>query len=118
MQEQGASISRYPNVILLIMILSWDVYEIKSSGAVLHGVKLRGRIRKFTIEKNISCIAENASDEENVVRFALLASSDPKQIIDFIKDLIPDAVITRCLEDIANPVLSKLKVNDSTRYEI
>jgi hypothetical protein len=61
-----------------IMVLSWDFYEIRSSGALLHGVKLRGRIRKFTIENDISCLMENAVDEENVVRFALLTNSDPK----------------------------------------
>ena len=61
---------------------------------------------------------ENASDEENVVRFALLANSDPKQIVDFVKSLIPEAVITESLKNIPNPVLSKLKVNDHSRYDI
>ncbi len=100
------------------MILSWDFYEIRSSGAALHGIKLRGRIRKFTLENDISCLMENATDEENVVRFALLANSDPKPIVDFVKGLIQDVVITESLKNIPNPVLSKLKVNDSTRYEI
>lgn len=100
------------------MILSWDFYEIRSSGAALHGIKLRGRIRKFTIASDISCLMENAADEENVVRFALLANSDPKQIVDFVNSLIHEAVITESLKNIPNPVLSKLKVNDPTRYEI
>ncbi len=100
------------------MILSWDFYEIRSRGAALHGVKLRGRIRKFTIENDISCLMENASDEENVVRFALLANSDPKPLADFVKSLIPEAAVTESLKNIPNPVLSKLKVNDSTRYKI
>ncbi len=100
------------------MILSWDFYEIRSSGAALHGIKLRGKIRKFTIENDISCLMENAADEENVVRFALLSNSDPKQIIDFVKNVIPEAVITESLKNIPNPVLSKLKVNDLTRYDI
>ncbi len=100
------------------MILFWDFYEIRSSGAVLHGIKLRGKIRKFSIENEISCLMENASDEENVVRFALLANSDSKQITDFVKSLVPEAVITESLKNIPNPVLSKLKVNDPTRYEL
>jgi len=82
----------------------------------LNGIKLRGRIRKFTIENNIACLVENASDEENVVRFALLADSDPEQIVDFVKNLVPQVEIVESLKKIPNPVLSKLKVNDLTRY--
>lgn len=100
------------------MILSWDFYEIRSAGAALHGVKLRGRIRKFTIEKKITCLMENASDEENVVRFALIATANPEMILEFITSIVPDAVITESLKDVQNPVLSKLKINDSTLYSI
>ncbi|MBC7981683.1 hypothetical protein H7X65_01250 [Candidatus Parcubacteria bacterium] len=99
------------------MIISWDFYEIRSTGTALHGVKLRGTIRKFTIENEISCLMENATDEENVVRFALIADTDPAQIIDFVKKTMPEAVITESLKNIPNPVLSKLRVNDTTRYE-
>ena len=53
------------------MTILWDIYEIQSNADALHGVMLRGRIRKFTIENNITCLAENASDKENTVRFAL-----------------------------------------------
>jgi hypothetical protein len=100
------------------MILSWDFYEIRSPETPLHGIKLRGRIRKFTIEREITCLMENASDEDNVVRFALLANSDPKIILEFIKSLVPEAVISESLKAIQNPVLSKLKVNDLDRYEV
>lgn len=100
------------------MLISWDFYEIRSSDTPLHGVKLRGRIRKFTIDNDISCIMENASDEENVVRFALLANSDQTPISDFIKKVVPTAVVTESLKNIQNPVLSKLLVNDPTRYEL
>ncbi len=100
------------------MILIWDFYEIRSNGLALHGIKLRGRIRKFAIENEITCLTENASDEENVVRFALLANSDPKIVLDFIKSLVPEVAISESLKNIPNPVLSKLKVNDPTRYEI
>ena len=100
------------------MLLSWDIYEIRSDTTPLQGVKLRGKIRKFTIEKGITCLTENAFDEENVVRFALLTDTNPNQISEFINKLLPEAVITESLKNIPNPVLSKLKVNDSTRYEL
>ena len=100
------------------MLLNWDLYEIRSTITKLHGIKLRGQIRKFAIEKDITCLVENASDEDNVVRFVLLANSDSKPVFEFIKNLIPDANITESFKNIPNPVLSKLKVNDSARYEI
>ena len=99
------------------MIHSWDIYEIRCDCAELHGVKLRGRIRKFTIDEGISCLVENASDEMNVVRFAVLAKTETQVIEDFIKTLVPKVEITSVLKDILNPVLSKLKVNDLSRYE-
>ncbi len=100
------------------MILSWDFYEIRSTDTPLHGIKLRGRIRKFTIENDISCLVENAEDEENVVRFALLAGADFNKINDFVETLVSGASITESLKNIPNPVLSKRKVNDHSRYEI
>jgi hypothetical protein len=100
------------------MILSWDFYEIRSPKVVLHGIKLRGRIIKFTIENEITCLMENASDEENVVRFALLTEEDPKSVFEFIKLLVPEVIISESLKNVPNPVLSNLKVNDPSRYEI
>lgn len=99
-------------------ILTWDIYEIRCDCATLHGVKLRGRIRKFAIENDLSCLVENASDEENVVRFALLTDTDSMPISDFVKTLVPEAAISESLKAVPNPVLSKIKVNDPTRYEI
>ncbi len=98
------------------MLLSWDFYEIRSKTVPLHGIKLRGSIRKFTIENEITCLMENASDEDNVVRFALLSFTDSKKIKDFIQNLVPEATIEESLKNVPNPVLSKLKVNDETRY--
>lgn len=99
------------------MILHWDIYEIRCDCAELHGVKLRGRVRKFTIDKEISCLVENASDEKNVVRFALQAGAEVQVVENFIRTLVPEVEIVKVLRNIPNPVLSKLKVNDSTRYE-
>lgn len=100
------------------MILHWDVYEIRCSEEALHGVKLRGRIRKFTIENEVTCLMENASDEHNAVRFALVTGCDPKRVSDFVKALLPESDVTGVLKNVPNPVLSKLKVNDLSRYEI
>jgi hypothetical protein len=100
------------------MILYWDIYEIRSDTTPLQDIKLRGKIRKFTMEKEITCLTENASDEKNVVRFALLTNIDPRAVSEFIKNLLPKAEITESFKNISNPVLSKLKVNDSTRYEL
>lgn len=99
------------------MMLNWDLYEIRCDCETLHGVKLRGRIRKFTIENKITCLVENASDEENVVRFALITGSDLSPVSDFITSILSEALITEVLKNVPNPVLSKLKVNDSSRYE-
>ena len=95
------------------MKLLWNIYT-----DTLHGVMLRGRIRKFTIENNITCLSENASDKENTVRFALLESADPSKIIQFISKLMPGAAVNLVLESVENPVLSKLKVNDISRYSL
>lgn len=100
------------------MKLLWNIYEIESNAETLHGVMFRGRIRKFTIENNITCLAENASDKENTVRFALLKNVDPTVTIEFIKKLMPEVIVNLVLESVENPVLSKLKVNDISRYSL
>lgn len=100
------------------MVLLWDIYEIRCGQETLHGVKLRGRIRKFTIENEITCLVENAHDEQNVVRFGVLAGSDSRLISKFVTDLLPKVIVTDSLKNVPNPVLSKLKVNDLARYEI
>lgn len=100
------------------MPLTWDIYEIRCDCAELHGVKLRGRIRKFALEQGITCLMENAADEENVVRFALLADTNPEPVSTFVTTLVREATVKEVLKAVPNPVLSKLKVNDLSRYEI
>jgi len=100
------------------MILFWDLYEIRCNHEMLHGVKLRGRIRRFAIENDVNCLVENAQDVENVVRFGVLSGEDSGLISKFVENLLPGAVILNSLKNIPNPVLSKLKVNDLSRYEI
>ncbi len=98
------------------MKLTWNIYEIQSKEGSLHGIMLRGRIRKFTIEKGITCLAENASDKENTVRLALLEGQSPEEVVSFVENLSRGVFVEKVLSSIENPVLSKLKVNDSSRY--
>lgn len=97
-------------------LLFWDIYEIRSQSS-LHGVMLRGRLRKFANQQNINLLTEN---EENgaSVRFALLAESDSAIMTTFIVSLVPDAHVERVCEKIPNPVLSKLQVNVDERYTL
>lgn len=97
---------------------NWNIYEITTESTPIHGVMLRGRIRKFALEKGIELLTENASDNENVVRFAIHTLEQPDQVIDFISSIVSDSKIERVLENIKNPVLSKLKVNEEERYSI
>ena len=97
-------------------VFTWDIYEVVSSGDVLHGVMLRGRIRKFCIESNQNCLVENASDKENTVRFAVPAGTEAGAVSDFVKKLVNNVQIEKVADAVPNPVLSKLKVNDLSRY--
>lgn len=99
-------------------MLRWNIYEISSQTHKLHGVKCRGRIRKFANQLQINLLTENASDTQNVVRFAVLIDQDPSQIIDFVRSIFDDVEVTLAETNILNPVLSKLKINIDNRYEI
>jgi uncharacterized membrane protein len=101
-------------------MLYWDIYQVNSSAQNLIGVKFRGTVRKFAIENDFVLLAENAQDEENTVRFALVENTYEEkllqQITNFIRSIIADAEIKQVLEKVPNPILSKLKNNDLSRY--
>jgi hypothetical protein len=97
-------------------ILLWDVYEISSSKLSLNGVMLRGRIRKLGIENNFDVLAENTEDKENGVRFAVLNEGGASIIKKYLEQIIVDVAVDSVLHQVQNPVLSKLKVNDESRY--
>ncbi len=99
-------------------ILKWDLYEISSPTSILNGVKLRGRIRKFGLLNNLNILAENTTDEEGKVRFAILENTDPSPIINKIKQMMPDSQITQIQQSLPNPILSKMRANLESRYEI
>ncbi|MCI5051382.1 MAG: hypothetical protein MRY57_03665 [Candidatus Pacebacteria bacterium] len=96
----------------------WTIYEITTEKSIIHGIMLRGRIRKFALENNVNLLAENATDIENGVRFALYIDQKPDLVIKFIKNIIPDSIINVVIDEVKNPVLSKLKVNNEDRYTI
>ena len=100
-----------------------NIYEISTRESLIHWVKFRWTIRKLCISNNIIVLLENASDKENIVRFALLENSstlhqDIEIISNYICQKINDASIQKVLSSIPNPVLSKLDINNSDRYII
>ena len=99
-------------------LLKWDIYEVTTDGELVNGVKLRGRIRKFGITQGFNVLAENATDVENCVRFAVLDKQHADKVTKFIHSLICGAHVNLISESVFNPVLSKMKVNLEDRYEI
>jgi len=100
-----------------------NIYEISTLATPIHGVKFRWTIRKLCIQHDITVLLENASDKENVVRFALISTSstldqDIEIILSYIYQKIHDAHIHNVLSMVQNPVLSKLDINNSNRYVI
>ena len=99
-------------------LLFWDVYEISTKSSPIHGVMLRGRIRKLGIEKKFNVLVENAEDSKNCVRFAVLEKTSIENISNYVLSILDDAFITQVVKSVSNPVLSKMKVNIESRYEL
>lgn len=101
-------------------MLYWDIYQVNSATKNLIGVKFRGSVRKFAIENDIVLFAENAHDEENTVRFALIENTYEQELLEkittFIRTIIFDGEVKKVLSNVPNPILSKLKNNDVSRY--
>ncbi|MEI8224142.1 MAG: hypothetical protein WCG20_03405 [bacterium] len=102
-------------------ILKWDIYEIKSVNN-LQGVMFRGRLRKFALENNINLLIENDETLTTCVRFALISEEQEQEnfdkIAECIKKIDSDSETVKVMENVPNPVLSKLKVNDESRYTL
>ena len=99
-------------------LLYWDIYEIRTRGSAINGVMLRGRIRKLGLEKQFNVLVENTQDTENGVRFAVLEEASAEQVSSYLHSILKDAIVKRVAESVANPVLSKVKVNQESRYEL
>jgi len=101
-----------------MQILNWYIYEVTTEQTSIKGVMFRGRLRKLGLKNNVNILAENASDKENCVRFALLEEPSFGIVAEYIKDIAPDSKIELIARDVSNPVLSKMKVNIETRYTL
>lgn len=99
-------------------LLNWRVFEITTDNTEIHGVMLRGRIRKLGLKYGFNVLCENATDKENCVRFAVLSGDDAKLVKDYLTQIIPSVTIELIAESVHNPVLSKLKVNKTERYTL
>lgn len=101
-----------------IQPILWNIYEITTKTTEIHGVMLRGRIRKLGLEKGFNVLCENATDSENCVRFAVLNDTDAQTVTTYLQSVIPDVHVATTNLTLANPVLSKLKVNKEERYTL
>lgn len=101
-------------------MLYWDIYQVNSKTENLIGVKFRGSLRRFAIENDFVLLAENAQDEKNTVRFALIENTYEQELLGkittFIRTIISDGEVKQVLNNVPNPILSKLKNNDISRY--
>ena len=97
---------------------AWDIYEITADQTPIHGVMLRGRLRKFGLHKGFSVLTENASDKKNCVRFAVLTKRDAENVTGYVHSVVEGAQINQVASSVQNPVLSKLQVNDASRYTL
>ena len=95
-----------------------DIYELSSEKNKITWVRVRWRTRKFCLENNITIILDNTTDKEWCVRFWVPTWYSIEKIESFLKTIIDDSHIELVLEKIKNPVLSKLNVNDESRYNI
>lgn len=99
-------------------LLNWHIYEITTQNTEIHGIMLRGCIRKLGLEQGFNVLCENATDKEHCVRFAVLNNGDAESITNYLESIIPDASVELIAESVHNPVLSKLKVNKEERYTL
>lgn len=99
-------------------LIRWDIYEVQTSQSNIQGVMFRGRVRKFGLMNDLNVLVENDALEPTIVRYAIETNSDSTAMQTYIESIIPGAKITGVLTSVANPVLSKLKVNDEHRYTL
>lgn len=100
----------------IMQLLHRDIYQITSKNHPIQWVKVRGRVRAFANQIAQNLLIENDEADKNIVRFAILTTDDAAPVQDYIRSIIPDAEITKLDTAIPNPVLSKIKINDDSRY--
>lgn len=99
-------------------IIKWDIYEVQTWWTPITGVKFRGRVRKFCLERWINVLVENAQGFERCVRFAVIAGENVSEINEYLKKIVPDVKVEMVIVNVVNPVLSRLNINDENRYTL
>lgn len=107
-----------PPVHCKALMLYWDIYEVTSDAHSLHGVMLRGRIRKFALINEIDLLVENTKDIKNAVRFGVIAGKQIEKVKKYLETIFSDVSVKLIVKSVNNPVLSKLKVNQEERYTL
>ena len=100
------------------MLIQRDLYSVKSWTHPITWVMFRGRVRKYClwIEQNI--VLDNSESWEEEVHFGIPTWENPEKIIKYINSIVPETIISLEMTNIANPVVSKFKVNDESRYTL
>ena len=98
-------------------LLSRDIYEITTDNTPIHWVMLRWRIRKLCLQNMQNVLLEN-DHKENIVRFAVLHNECVEKIQTYLFSILSDVYVTKIMENVSNPVLSKLQLNDESRYTL
>jgi hypothetical protein len=99
------------------MIL-WKIFEITTTETPIHGVMLRGRLRKLATQHKTDLLTENSSDKQNCVRFAVKTTDSEEFVINYIETILEDSAVNLVADNVTNPVLSEIKVNDDSRYTL
>lgn len=98
-------------------LLSRDIYEITTDTTAIHGVMMRWRIRKLCLQNMQNVLLEN-DEKENIVRFAVLHDESIEKIQIYLCSILSDVHINKIIDNIQNPILSKLQTNDESRYTL
>ncbi len=100
------------------MLIFRDVYSVKSWTQSITWVMFRWRVRKYCLWIDQNIILDNSESWEEEVHFAIPTWESPEKIIEYINTIVPETTISLELTNIANPVVSKFKVNDESRYTL
>lgn len=99
-------------------LIIWDIYEVRPSSTPVTWVSFRWRLRKFAVEKNINLLVENTEDIVWSTRFALISWESSEEIKSYIFKKYLGTQIELVMKDTPNPILSKLRTNIESRYEL
>ena len=97
--------------------LEWDIYDLTAKNTSLIGVNCRSKIRLFGVYNNYTLLTENAVDQDNTVRVAILSNTDIVELSKFLKTIFSDIQIEKKMQKVKNPVLSKLSINREELYK-